>query len=243
VALLAAAGVASQAALEGVGETATMAVISPSGGAAAFYSEGTRQIEVVTGLPANARRAFSRELDAPAVVSLAVNDSGEVVLCGVREGERGEVLALRANGPATPVLQAGWPSAIAFARHSRQAVIADRTLNQVIAADVRPEGANVRILAGAADNIAAPEALAVQGDLSRVLVLNRGNRSILVLSLTGKGSTILECPFDGAGIGPLREEGLYAVWSADGHAAGLLRTDTVDVQFSSVPAVEGDSAR
>jgi hypothetical protein len=71
-----------------------------------------------------------------------------------------------------------------------------------------------------------------------LLVLNSGTRTVLVLSLAGNASAVLECPFEAAHIAPLRARQLYAVSSADGRSAALIRTESLKPEMSYLPAVQ-----
>ena len=152
-----------------------------------FLPKRHPEVEVIAGLPAAAEPVFTANVPAGAtLVSLAVDDSADLVLAGLSYGDVASIVALRANDAVSTVGQVGFPSAIVFEKNSRRAMVADRSLHQVLSVEAGRDGQNVQVLAGPDLQVAAPSGLAIDQESRKVLVVNSGARSIVVLSLAGK---------------------------------------------------------
>jgi hypothetical protein len=214
----------------------TTAALSPSGRSAIFHLEEPGRVHVITGLPLEPRQSFSASVSTPEVLSAAVNDAGNAALLGMR-GDPGSIVALR-NGALETVVPARAPVSIAFMPHSDRAVVADRQRNEVFSIELAESGSAVQVLANEEAGVRSPVDLALDDAAGRVLVLNAGSRTILDLSLRGEATRTVECSFEPARIAPLRDAGLYAVFSADRESRWLLRREPNGPQLGYLPAVE-----
>lgn len=213
-----------------------LAALSPSGSAAVFYFEDSSRLFAMAGLPNEPRESFSSNIAVGPVLSIAINDAGDLALLG-SGGDSGKIVAVRKGVPET-VVSAGAPTAISFVAGKNRAVIADRDRNEVVSVEIAASGSAVHVLATEDAGIRAPVDLAVNESDNRVLVLSRGSRNILDLSLAGDAARMIDCPFEPARIAALQEHHLYSVSSVERGARWVLRLEADGPQLVYLPAVD-----
>jgi len=159
-------------------------VISPTGSAAAFYYYSGRsagRIIVMNGFPAapniSARISLTR-VSAP--TALAVSDDGAVVLAGAGH----LVIALTEAGEIPLTSSLGSVASLAFIT-GHDALIADGAKNEVYLVRGADGAGVVSLLAGPAQEIAAPVSVAASSDGLTAFVANSKTSSVVILDLAG----------------------------------------------------------
>lgn len=196
-------------------------LLSPAGSAAALVYGPAEPVAVVTGLPGapEVRRAI-----LPAGARLwAVSDDGGSLLISVPAGEAEAIHLLDPEGGLHLLLSTGETAAAAFLAGTGEAVIADRSRDQVYW--VRGAGA-ILPLAGPADGISEPIAVSVSRDHRRVFVANRATATVAALDLAGGAATLLACDckltalerLDGNAVFRLSDLSAEPLWLLDGDA-------------------------
>jgi hypothetical protein len=183
-----AAGAVTEKSIPGAMQTPERVVFSPSGTAAALYSNG--QAQIITGLrgspvvggnlslgstdPRRGRRG------APA---MAVSDDGSYLLAALSSG----IQLAGQNGVVRPVIQTGADAVMAFAPGGHDAAIAARGTGAVLIKDV-PGAATQQPLAGDGPSFNAPVGIAFSGDGSHVFVASASQKSAMAFDLSGNRS-------------------------------------------------------
>jgi hypothetical protein len=129
---------------------------------AVLASRSGMQVQTVTGLPEVP--VASAPVNTLGVVSeittLALDNSGSRLLLGSSDGVQGAVYSLQMQNPVSRLITpAGRPSAILFINGDRDAVIADRVLNQITLVTDVDGSANASPLAVQGDGIVDPTGL------------------------------------------------------------------------------------
>jgi hypothetical protein len=160
-------------------------VFSPSCSAALAYSPGQSAALLLEGLPA-APHTGSVALPA-GTATAAVADSGSV-LAMVPQNGGGAAIDFVASGTAatravTAVTRFG---GMAFLPGADTALVADAGASTVIEAAQVSGNASLTHIAGPADGLAGPIALAVSSDGHRAAIANQKDSSIVRIDLTGQ---------------------------------------------------------
>jgi hypothetical protein len=164
--------------------------LSPTGSAAALFSESSGRIHVFTNMPESP--ALVSTFDGSTlgrVTAMGVSDNGQTAAVGVADGASGALFVLNAGQTPRLIARMGQPSAIRFLRNSERAIVADSADNTVYAL---AEG-QVFPVATAQDGIAMPVGLAVSNDNQRIFVANSESRSVVTVDLNGRGSISTAC--------------------------------------------------
>jgi hypothetical protein len=220
-----ASGAIAEKGLNGVMQAPERVVFSPSGTAAALYSNG--QAQIVTGLhgtpvvggnlslgSVGARRG--RRV-APA---MAVSDDGSYLLAALN----GSIQLASQNGVVRPVIQTGADAVMAFAPGGHDAAIAARGTGAILIKDV-PGTAAQQPLAGDGLSFNTPVGIAFSGDGLRVFVASASQKSAMAFDLSGNRSD-MTCSCSPAELTPmgssfrLNELTADPLWLVDGGTSG-----------------------
>ena len=179
---------------------------SPAGRTAAVAWEAG-VVQVWTGLPDNPslKTQLDLELPAGAPVSFAVSDDGGALaaLAG------GSLMKPDGNGGLAPVDPDRTYSAIAFAPGSSDLAASDPDDDQVALFRDLGSSAAGAVLAGTADGLAGPAALAFSRDGRRLVVANQRTGVISVLDLGAGTSLTFDCQCQPEGFYPLRGNAVF----------------------------------
>lgn len=240
--------------------------VSPAGRAAALYYKDRNQILIVTGLPAHAKVSTELMLSAVATpVVLAVGDDGRTVLAGTGHsvvlvtangevpilsnlGQAAAIVVFNSTGPGSlqrPV-RALWgdrniPSPTVVSRVT--ALVADASQNRVLRVNDVTGNVNVDILAGAAEGISSPVALAVSADGSRVLVANGKSGIVSILNLQGELAQKIACHCALTGLGRLTGGDVFRLTDPSDRPVWVLDASVKTPQVVFVPAKLDPSAK
>ena len=177
-------------------------VLSPMGRSAALYSASSGRIQVIRGLPQALEPVVEMAGWPGALTALAVTDYGSFGLAAFFDGSAGTLVRFSERG-ATPVWTGGRVPAIVFLPNGRDALAADATSNVVFLIRNVADAPEVLPLAGAADGIDGPVAVAASSDGLRVFAANAASRSVIAIDLAGGERTRLDCDCAPAGLTPM----------------------------------------
>lgn len=217
--------------VEGVTVDVEKLVLSPDGVAAAVFGAGRAQVL----LRPDADLAVSPAFDLPSPAVAAISDGG-ILLAGTAEGDLVAVSGARFR----PIIAAGEPTAAAFLRGSRDAVVASPRqvwlLRDVGRADEWVPLADER------DGVDRPRFVAPSGDGHRFFVVNQGG-GLLILSRDGAPAVRLECPCEPSALERLDRDAVFRLTEASGDApVWLLDAREAAPQFRFIPAYRPDPA-
>lgn len=208
---------------------------SPRGSSAVLYAGASQRLQVITGLPADARIASEIDGSAfPSPASIAVSDDGALVLAGFLNGGNGFVLQILNGAGTQTVPNVGSATAICFLPGAHDAVIADSQANQIIL--LQGDALSARILAGDAQGVSVPLDLQTSTDGSRVYVANSGAKNVLNIEVATGDSTALQCGFAPASFARLLKS-VLSISAQDGTDIWLLDTDAVTPWIAYAPKI------
>lgn len=226
-------------------------VFSPSGSHAAFYYSASSTVQVVGGLPTG---SAVRTLDAALVgqpSSIAVADSGTVLLADTGPGgstiwllnarsrpkpPRGPLGDPEDDPPPVPVLSVGGPAAVSFLPHSVSALVTDPAAHLLYRiADARRPG-TATVMAGAAEGVAEPTAIAVSPGGDYAALVQADGRLVSVDLRTGQTAAAV-CDCHPSRVQPLALGSAFAVF--DGARVLLFEAGPEPRFFFLPPGVRG----
>jgi hypothetical protein len=143
-------------------------IFSPTGTAAAFYSQIAGKLQTISNLPQGQFdfEDYSSSLPSTRVL-IAISDDAQRLLLA---DTNGTVYLLTPNSSPSIIYQSTDISAIAFIPNGHAAIIADRSLNAVLWLQDVGAGSSGQVIASAADGILYPQAIAVTGDGAEVMI-------------------------------------------------------------------------
>jgi len=211
----------------GVGGVTRIA-ISPSGSAAAVYSQDIQALWILTGLP---DAPLAAQVPLPGAISaLAVNDAGDLALAVAPEQLFAQLFALGPGAEPRLLGPAGAGLLLAFLERSSDALIADPARREVTL--LRGLAERV-VLAGERDGVVDPVAVAAAG--RRVLVADRGAAAVLVVDLGGGPPVRVDCPCGVASLQRLRGDAVFRVTATFQSASWLVEAGGEQPRLWFVP--------
>ena len=160
------------------------AALNATGSAAVFYSQSPRSLQVVSGLPDNPAAAAAIDLSMlPGdIAAVALDVGGSSILLAAE----GSVFLVRTDGSGPRFLaNSPSPASILYLNQDRDALVADRSSNQIVLIREVRGAADVFVQASEHDGISAPVGVELSADGLSVLVANAGSSSVSVHSLAG----------------------------------------------------------
>jgi hypothetical protein len=208
---------------------------SPAGTTALLYSESRQRVQVITHLPESSQVTHELDLSSLSlpVVSLAVADSGALILAGVSDGERGEIYRITSDNAITSI-HGGWlPSALRFLPDGDTALACDRELNQVLLVSGIGETPVVTQLAGSEEGANAPGHIELLRGGKTVVVANTKANSLLLIDLEKSTTSLVPIPASATDLKAMRQRGGIAITTSDPPAFWYLgdNTDTPVLSF------------
>ena len=223
--------------LVGVTAAPDKVVFSPSASTAALYYADRGVLEVVQHLPAAPKLTASLDLAAlPGPVSaLAVSDSG-LVLAACQTGTDSGAVFVFAKGRAMfSVLSVRRASAIAFRGTSDDALVADAEANLVSRIHDAAGRAAVTVLAGAAEGVSAPVALAASADGRRAVIANGDGAPVLLVNAETGAARAVSCSCRVAAAEPMAGNAVFRLTGPDESPMWLLDADPPNPRVLFVP--------
>jgi hypothetical protein len=232
---------ANSSSLPGANAGADRVVLSPRGSAAALYFRQTRQVQIVTGLPANPQVSNSISLASlPGfVTALAIEDGGQWLLAGVSHDGAGSVYAVSAGGSTSMVASGGQISSLSFGAASDDALVTDYARNEVVLLRDISSGPQALVLASGKDGLSGPVAAAFAADGSRVYVANSGSNQIALLPLQGGVPAFLACDCRPTQLAALRGGSAFRITGSPGEPVYLLDTAAANPRVVFVASASG----
>jgi hypothetical protein len=194
--------------------------LSPTGRSAALYSASSARIQAIRGLPHALEPIVEMAGWPGSLTALAVPDDGSFGLAAFFDGSAGTLVRFSERG-ATVVWTGGRVPAIVFLPNGRDAVAADATSNTVFLIRNVADAPEMVPLAGAADGIDGPVAVAASSDGLRVFAASPGSRSVVAIDLAGGQRTRLDCDCAPSGLTPLAT-GVFQLTGIPGDTLWLL---------------------
>lgn len=163
----------------------------------------------------------------PSTAAAAVGDTGLILLAATAADGTSSIQLLGGAGaspqPITILTKFGGMS---FLPGTDSALLADSSANTVVEASHLTSGLSLASLAGAADGVSKPSAVAVSADGTLAAIANNGGSSVLRLDLSGQSmpiKTVCKCsptelePLAGNLAFRLNEPGSGTLWAFDGN--------------------------
>ena len=213
-----------------------LTVLSATGSAAASYDRDRKYVVVFTGLPDAA--SFAREFDLSAFseipASIAVDDSGEIVLIGFAQS----VVAFGADGSTATLSGPHSGTAMRFLNRSRDAVIVDGTTNTFYLVRDLPTASETRILR---DSIPEPIAVAVSNDNKRVFVASSLRGEVTGIELSSGAAAITTCFCKPSTLVSLNGNAIFRLTEPSGSPLWVYDGDGAEPRIVFVPPYRRDS--
>ncbi|MGC1293433.1 MAG: hypothetical protein WA869_00200 [Alloacidobacterium sp.] len=199
---------------------------SPSCTAAVAYVPGNASALLIQGLPATPKMS-SVTLPGGATTA-AVSDSGSILVSMAQSSVVAIQLLANGSNAVQPVTTVAKFGGMAFLPGADTALIADQGSNKIIEAAQMGGNPSLTQVAGSADGVAQPVAVAVSADGRSAAVVNQKDSSVIRVDLTGQSAaTRAVCHCSPTELEPLagnltfrvNEPGAGTVWAYDGDAA------------------------
>jgi hypothetical protein len=183
-----ASGSPTAAGIEGAMDGASRLLLNAPGTAALLFSADSQLLQLITGLPAQAR--VSATLDTSTVGALSAMalsaDATRIVAGTAGEGALYEFNP-GGDGPRWLAATHGL-SAVAFRNGDRDILFANQATNEVVLLSGSEGDGGIAVLAGEPDGVSQPVALASLNGGREVWVANSGASSVLAIDMANPGS-------------------------------------------------------
>jgi hypothetical protein len=187
--------------------------LSPTGSAAAFFSQAEGQIYVFQNLSQSPVLAGVFQIGTLGkVTAFAISDTGKSAVIGVSDGNAGTLFFVDLNGEPRLIASVRHASAVEFLNQSDAALIADDVDNKVygfLNGQFFP-------IAGEQDGISAPVAIAVAADNSKAFVINSGSHSITRIGPNGVVAQPVHCDCTLTGLYATNTDSIFRVTDFSG---------------------------
>jgi len=213
-------------------------VFSPGGRVAAVHYKDRNRVQVLSGLPDSPKFVDELYLSGGAALSaLAVGDDN-TVLAGV-----GNSVYWVTRSGEVPVLTGVGKIAALTLTTARLALVADGVTNQIHRLQNLTGALETDILAGSAQGIAAPVAVAVSSDSRRAFVANARSGTVAILDLQGKAPVRkISCGCKPSGLDRLDGDNLFRLTEPSHRPMWLLEAGSTETRVVFVPAAPARSS-
>ena len=207
--------------------------LSPSGSAAALFSESVGRIFAFRNLAASPTFIGAFEVgDLGKVSAFGISDSGESVLVGVSDGTAGALFLLNLGQQHRLVASTRHVSAIQFLHQSSGAVIADDVDNKVYGFI----GGPIFPIATEEDGVTGPIDIAVAADNSKAFVINAGSQAITKIGPYGVVAQPVRCDCRLTSLGATSTDSVFRVTDFSGGPVVLFDGNSRVPRMLLVPA-------
>jgi hypothetical protein len=158
--------------------------VSPSGKAALIYAPDLSRLTLIQGLPSAPSLQTINLSGSIAPAKAVVGDTGLILIEITQADGTSTVTSITPSGTAATIATAGLLGGLAFLPHSTSALIADTAQNVLLLATGLGESPSISRLAGPADGVARPMAVAASSDGRWALVANRQGSTVVKVDLT-----------------------------------------------------------
>ena len=197
--------------LPGTSPGADEIVMSPGGSAAVLLYREAAQVVILTGIPQAPASSWNIDagmLPGP-IVSLAVSDDGSVVLAAAGDENQQSVLLLAADQSWRLLTTVDGRASFAFLNSSTDALLADSASNQVLLVKNTSGNASLLPLAGEAEGISSPVAVAATVGNQRAIIANSDPGGIVSVSLDGGDVQAVACSCSPTGLHRLSGNAIF----------------------------------
>jgi hypothetical protein len=200
-------------------------VFSPSCSAALAYAPGEAGALLVQGLPATPRVSSVALPAGTAVAALA--DSGSILVSIAQGGSTAIELLAAGSDTARSVTAVSKLGGMTFLPGIDAALVADQGSNRILESTQMNGNPSLTQVAGPADGVAQPVAIAASGDGRSAIVVNQKDSSVVRIDLTGQSAatrTVCRCSptkleaLTGNLTFRVNDPGTGTVWAYDGDA-------------------------
>jgi hypothetical protein len=203
---------------------------SPSGLAAVVWS---REIQVLTDLASGPRVANLDSAFAEMPEAIAISDDGRELLA-FSGRDTAYVWLLNSNGGATQMPLPGSVAAVAFRRHSHDAVAVTRSGDVYLIRNAGPTSEIRQVYTGD-EQTSDPVAVQVSSDGTRAYAANRRGM-IAVIDLQSGSAAAVSCSCSPAGLEPLNSSALFRLTEISDRPLMLFDASTPTPRIWFVPS-------
>ena len=199
----------------GEGMTIDRIALSPTGSAAAFFSESGQRVYVFTNLSLSPVLVAEFDIgQAGPLSSLGISDDARTIALGFSDGTAGSLFLVNLDGDRTPRLIApmAHPSVISFVPGSSTAVIADDVEDKIYTLS----DGQVFTTATAQDGISGPVGIAVSKDDQRIYVGNSASGSVTTIDQYGRAGETKYCNCALTGLHPTKADSVFRLTDFSG---------------------------
>lgn len=196
--ILSPAGVANTVLLPGGLPASARVAVSETGTSAAFYDSAGNTLTVVTGIatPSMTANALNIDLLPGAITAFAVADDGSLLASSSLSGGGEALFWLGQDGNTYQLATLEKTASILLWSSGANALVADRTANQVWKIQSPGSNAAITLLASDTDGVSGPVGAALSPDGTQLWIANAGNQNVLGISLATRASVSLQCGFN-----------------------------------------------
>jgi len=199
------AGLGSAEAIHSALQGVDRIFLSPSGDAAVVYERSSRQAQLLRDLHTSAEVGGVVELgDLPGVVTaLAVADDGRTLLAAASTRQGGAIYTATSGASPTQVAAAGQVVSLAFVPGSTDALAVDGLREETLRITSLGRSPSVTVIAGPADGVRAPVAVAATPDGRSAVIAAARTRSIAVVDFAGGAPRVMACNCEPRRVAPM----------------------------------------
>jgi DNA-binding beta-propeller fold protein YncE len=219
---------------------ADLIAISPTGSAAAIFSEDSRIIRVVGHLPQ--APVVMHEFDASGIpgrgTGIAISDDGATSLIRFVDDE--SVTLWMVDSTRAWRIPADRPSASAFFPNNHDAVVADDATQSVfLVMDAGATATQLR-LTSAPEGINGFSSVAVSADGRQIFLTDDESATLLIVDVETRTSKSVSCQCRPTGLSPLRGKSVYGLTRASRDPVAVLDASSGEPRIVVIPP---DSSR
>ena len=202
--------------VSGLDEGIDRIVLSPSGDAAALYDRQSKHVQVVTGLPDEpSSRGRVSVASLPGILaSLAISDTGELLLAGMSGQSGGSVHLLGPRRSPRSILPVGRPSSVAFLHDSSDAVVSDYDRSEVVLILDVAGDTQANVLAGEREGVVQPAVVAASADNTRIFAAGSQAKQVAILDVDGASRSLISCECRPSRLKPLTGNAVFRITSS-----------------------------
>lgn len=218
--------------------------VSPSGNAALIYARDLSTVTLIQGLPAKPTLQTINLPPSLTVNLAAVNDSGLMLIATTQADGTTAIRSLTPASASASIVTVSQLGALDFIPRSTSALIADSGQNVVSLATGLGDTPRISRVAGAADGIAQPLAVAASADGHWAVIANRQGSAIVRVDLTNKvPATKLECGCLPAALIRLAGNGVFRLTELGTGSVPVFDGDAPSPRIVFIPGIPGAASQ
>jgi hypothetical protein len=212
--------------------------LSPSGNAAVIYSVDRSTLLLITGL-ANSPNVQRLQLtNKKSLISAAVSDSG-LLLLAFAGAEGPEVTWMYRDGSMKPIMTISRLGSMQFLTARDEALVADAGKDTVWLANGAVSGSAPARVAGAAEGLKDPAAIAASVNGRWAIITDRNQGTVLRVDLSHKEPVArVTCSCDPSELAPLTGNAVFRLTSGNSHPLWIFDGDSASPRIVFLPAAD-----